>query len=400
MVNIKYIQKDIKMKNLYRTLFWVSASVILVLISLPVHAGNKDRAGQAAASHLLINPWAGTSGWGSAGISFTKGIEATFSNIAGMAFTRKTEVAYTNTQYMVGSKVMLNSIGIVQNLGQTKMGGERGNLGLTIMMMTFGKIPITTINQPEGGLGTFSPSMMNLALSYARSFNQNIHAGVKINLVNQNSADVSASGFTIDLGVQYVTGRNDQFHIGIALRNVGLPMKYKGDGMSLRSYLDNNTFISSLLVPTEEAEMPTLLALGVSYDFLFGDKSGNAEQGLKIRREDAMHRISLAGSFIANAYSRDQICFGIEYSLLDFFQLRGGYTFQGGMFDDEAVSTTNFLGPSLGVSLLAPLKKDKSMNSSTDLTKKFTSSRLAIDYSYRFTKEWSGCHAIGIRLIL
>ena len=388
------------MKNLYRTLFWVSASVILVLTSLSVHAGNKDRAGQAAAPHLLINPWAGTSGWGSAGVSFTKGIEATFSNIAGMAFTRKTEIAYTNIQYMVGSKIMINNLGIVQNLGQTKTGGERGNIGLTVMMMSFGKISITTESQPEGGLGTFSPSMMNLALSYARSFSQNIHAGAKFNLVNQNSADVSAMGFTIDLGVQYVSGRNDQFHIGIALRNIGLPMKYKGDGMSLRSYLSNNGFISSLLVPTEEAEMPTLLALGISYDFLFGDKSERAAQGMKIRREDAMHRISLAGSFIANAYSRDQISFGIEYSMLDFFQIRGGYTYEGGMFDDEAVSTSNFLGPSVGVSLLAPLKKDKTMDSSIDMTKKFTSSRLAIDYSYRFTKEYRGCHAVGIRLIL
>jgi hypothetical protein len=388
------------MKNLYRTLFWFSASVILVLTSLPVYAGNKDRAGQAAAPHLLINPWAATNGWGSAGVSFTKGIEATFSNIAGMAFSRKTEIAYTNIQYMLGSQVMINNLGLVQNLGQTKTGAERGNLGLTVMMMTFGKIPITTGDQPEGGLGTYSPSAMNLALSYARSFSENIHAGVKFNLVNQNSADVRASGFTIDLGVQYVSGRNDQFHIGITLRNIGLPMKYTGDGMNVRSYLSNNGFISSLSIPTEEAEMPTLLALGVSYDFLFGDNSENAGQGFKIRRENAIHRLSVAGSFIANAYSRDQIIFGVEYSWLDFFQVRGGYTITGGMYDEEAVSTSIFLGPSVGVSLLAPLKKDQLMSSSTDLTKKFTSSRLALDYSYRFTKEWKGCHAIGLRLIL
>jgi hypothetical protein len=388
------------MKNLYRTLFWFSASVILVLASLPVYAGNKDRAGQATAPHLLINPWAATNGWGSAGVSFTKGIEATFSNIAGMAFSRKTEVAYTNIQYMLGSQVMINNLGIVQNLGYTKTGTARGNLGLTVMMMTFGKIPITTVDQPEGGLGTFSPNAMSLALSYARSFSANIHAGAKFNLVNQNSADVKASGFTIDLGVQYVAGRNDQVHLGITLRNVGLPMKYTGDGMNVRSYLSNNGFISSLLIPTEEAEMPTLLALGVSYDFLFGNNSENAAPGGKLMREDAVHRLSVAGSFIANAYSRNQIIFGAEYSWLDFFQVRGGYTIEGGMYDEEAVSTSIFLGPSVGVSLLAPLKKDQLMSTSTDLTKRFTSSRLALDYSYRFTKEWKGCHAIGLRLIL
>lgn len=385
------------MKNLYRTLCLVSVSVILVLTSQPVKAGNRDRTGQAAASHLLINPWASTNGWGSAGISFTKGIEATFSNIAGMAFTRKTEIAYTNSIYMAGSKTMINSLGIVQNLGQTRAGGERGNIGLTIMMMNLGKIPITTTNSPEGGIGYFSPSTLNLALSYARSFSANVHAGAKFNLVNENSSDVKASGFTIDLGVQYVSGRNDQFHIGIALRNIGLPMKYKGDGMSLRSYIGENRFISSLFIGTEEAEMPTLLALGISYDFLFGDKSGG--QAVKIKREDAMHRISVAGSFIGNAYSRDQILFGVEYSWLDFFQARVGYKIEGGMFDDEAVATSNLSGPSAGASILVPLKKDKMMTSA-DITKKYATSRLAFDYSYRFSKVWRGCHAIGLRLIL
>ena len=383
------------MKNLYRTLFIVSVSIILVLTPWSSYAGNKDRAGQAAAPHLLINPWASTNGWGTAGISFTKGIEATFSNVAGMAFTRKTEIAYTNTLYNFGSSVMINNLGVVQNLGESKSGGQLGNLGLTVMIMSFGKIPITTENQPEGGLGYFSPSLMNLSLSYARSFSANVHAGITFNVVNQNAADVNATGFTINAGVQYLAGRNDQFHIGVALRNIGLPMKYKGDGMNLRTSLTNKEFVSSLLVPTEEAEMPALLALGVSYDFLFGDKT--KAEGAKIRRENAMHRISLAGSFIANAYSRDQIIFGMEYSLLDIFQVRGGYTITGGMFDVNAVSTSNFSGPSAGVSILAPLRKAPQ---SSSMATKFTSSRLAIDYSYRFTKEWKGCHSIGVRIIL
>jgi len=381
------------MKNLYRTLFIVSVSIILVLISWSSYAGNKDRAGQAASSHLLINPWASTNGWGSAGISFTKGVEATFSNIAGMAFTRKTEIAYTNTLYNVGSSVMINSIGIVQNLGENKSGGQLGNLGLTVKIMNFGKVPISTEAQPEGGLGYYSPNLMNLALSYARSFSQNVHAGITFNLVNETSADINATGFTINAGVQYLAGRNDQFHIGVAMRNIGLPMKYKGDGMNRRAQLPRNEFVSSLLTPTDEAEMPALLALGISYDFLFGDKS--KAEGAKIRRENATQRLTLAGSFIANAYSRDQIIFGAEYSLMDFFQVRAGYTIVGGMSDKNAISASNFPGPSVGVSLLAPLKKEKSPTAA-----KFTTSRLAIDYSYRFTTNWRGCHAIGARIIL
>ena len=392
------------MKNRYRTLVRVSVlTVIAMSMSLSASAGNKDRSGQAACAFLLYNPWASTNGWGTAGISHTKGIEATFSNVAGMAFTKKTEIAYSNTMYMFQSKTNINSIGIVQNLGETKSGGERGNLGATVMVMNSGKIPITTVEQPEGGLGYFTLSMMNIGLSYARSFSDQVHAGVTVNVNNQKAKDVSATGFTINLGIQYVTGKNDQYQIGVAIRNFGLPLKYKGDGMSLRANLPGNTFVSSLLIATEESEMPVLLALGTSYDFLFGEKTKSESiPGRKVSRADAMHRITLAGAFIANAYSQDQIIFGIEYSLLDYFQVRGGYTIQGPLykFDEfkkdkdgnpKAKNTyaTNFAGPSVGTSILIPLKKGG-----------VGPSRLAIDYSYRFTIEYGGCHAIGARLIL
>ena len=377
------------MKNKHKTL--VKSSILIVAaisMMMPLKAGNKDRSGQAACAFLLYNPWASTNGWGTAGVSHTKGIEATFSNVAGMAFTKKTEVAFTNTMFMQKSETMINSIGIVQNLGQTKQGNDRGNLGATVMIMSPGKIIKTTENQPEGGLGYFTHSMMNIAVSYALSFSDAIHAGITFGVNNQSAPEVSATGFTINAGIQYVTGRNDQFQIGVALRNFGMPIRYKGDGMMTRSTLPGNTFVSSLMIATEESEMPVLLALGASYDFLFGEKTkSGGEPSLKIRREDAMHRITLAGSFVANAYSRDQIVLGLEYSLLDYFQVRGGYMLFG-TFNKEK-SASNFTGPSLGASLLAPLKKGG-----------VGPSRLAIDYSYRFTNEYNGCHAIGARLIL
>jgi len=135
-----------------------------------------------------------------------------------------------------------------------------------------------------------------------------------------------------------------------------------------------------------------LLALGASYDFLFGDKMRKTNEGgetMKIRRENAMHRITLAGAFVANAYSTDQIIFGLEYSLLDYFQVRGGYTLESTIFDKNTSFKSNFTGPAVGSSILIPLKKGGT-----------SPSRLAIDYSYRFTDEYRGSHAIGARLIL
>lgn len=372
------------MKNIQRTVI----ALLLVVLVVPVKAGNNDRAGQAAAAHLLINPWAATNGWGGAGISFTKGVQSTYTNVAGMAFVKKTEIGYSNTLYNMGSETMINALGLAQGLGKD---GSKGILGLSAMIMSLGNIPRSTVDYPEG-VGTFPATVTNIGVSYALSFSDFIHSGISFKLINETTSNATATGFAIDAGVQYVTGRNDQFRLGVVLKNVGMPMRYSGDGLSLRSYLNRNSFPSTVLVPSESSEMPALLGLGISYDFLFGSKKGTGNKD--IDREDAKNRISLAGSYIANAYSRDQFVLGLEYSLLEIFQVRCGYTVENFRLEEDTKklvinTNSNLAGPSAGMSVLIPLSKNTE-----------SESRLALDYSYRFTKSWGGCHAIGVRIIL
>ena len=80
------------MKQIYRIAFACVVSGILISSSNISFAGNPDRAGQAGASELLINPWARSSGWGGAGSGGIRGIEAMFGNVAGIAGIKKTEV--------------------------------------------------------------------------------------------------------------------------------------------------------------------------------------------------------------------------------------------------------------------------------------------------------------------
>ena len=55
--------------------------LITVLSSCSVWAGNEDRAGSAGATDLLINPWARSSAWGSAGLSSVNVLEVVFLNV-------------------------------------------------------------------------------------------------------------------------------------------------------------------------------------------------------------------------------------------------------------------------------------------------------------------------------
>ena len=111
------------------------------------YAGNSDRAGQAGATELLINPWARSSGFAGANTASARGLEAQYLNVAGLAYTEKTEVLFANTQWLVGSGVMINSFGLSQKIG------DAGVIGLGVMNMSFGEIDITTADLPEGGIG-------------------------------------------------------------------------------------------------------------------------------------------------------------------------------------------------------------------------------------------------------
>jgi hypothetical protein len=217
---------------------------------------------------------------------------------------------------------------------------------------------------------------------------------------------VSATGVAIDVGVQYVNGAYKNFKIGVALKNIGLPMRFKGDGLDTRGIIARTDHEVTLNNRSEANQLPALLAIGLSYDFLFFseeyqsmDKDLRKQQGLT--REDAIHRLTLAGSYTANSYSRDVFALGIEYGFMQYFMVRAGYNIEGGFFKtekskenkgtfDSPTADSWYMGPSAGVTAAIPLAKKTSASKA----------KLLIDYAYRFTYKWKGIHCIGVTLNL
>ena len=355
------------MKNRYIILVMVSFVSLLSVGS--ALAGNDDRRGTAGANELLINPWARSSGWGGVNTANGIGIDALFTNVAGLTFLEKTELLYTNTQWFSGYGGTINAFGLGQPIG------KRGVLGLSVVSMGFGDIPITTVNSPEQGAnGTFSPTLMNISASYAHKFSQSIRGGVNIKIITESTDNVSGTGVAIDAGIQYVTGEDDNIKFGIALKNVGTPMSFSGDGMSL-TLVNDQDVTSTYETRSASFEMPTCLNIGGAYDFLF---------------EALDQRLTVAASFTSNAFLRDDYKLGLEYSIFNILQLRAGYTFQCGLWNSDT-RVTAYTGPSAGASVAIPLKK-RSANTSVPT--------IRIDYSYRAAAPFSGSHSIGIGINL
>jgi hypothetical protein len=335
-----------------------------VMAGTSAFAGNPDRAGSAGATQLLINPWARSAGWGLANTASIRGVESMYGNIAGLSRVNRTEVLFSSTRWLEGSGVSINSVGLGQKLGAS------GVLGISAMTMGFGDLEVTTFDVPEGGRGTFRPSLANIGVGYSKSFSNSIHGGLLVRVVSESIANVRTQGIAFDAGIHYVTGPKDNVHFGISLKNVGPAMHFVGDGLSVQGLLLQGSDQMTLQHRSDRFEIPSLLNIGMAYDWYIGE----------------LNRITIAGTFISNSFTKDQGVLGLEWAFRRMFHLRGGFLFEQGITND-AERTTVFTGPSGGLSVDLPFGEENK-------------SAFAIDYSYRATNPFNGVHAIGLRISL
>jgi hypothetical protein len=290
-------------------------------------------------------------------------------NVAGTAFTQKTELMFCHTNWLVGTGIGINSFGFTQRVGET------GAIGLGVMSMDFGDIDITTVDLPEGGIGTFHPTYTNIALSFAKGFSQNIYGGVVVKAISESIADVAARGVALDAGIQYVTGKYEQVKFGISLRNVGPRMRFSGDGLSFKGVAPSGTYAMTVQQRSADFDLPTLVNIGGSYDFYFSKDSTSMKN----------HRITAAGNFTSNSFSKDEFRAGVEYAWKSMFMVRGGFVYEEGITSKE-LSTSAFTGLSAGATVELPFGK--------------RGSTFGIDYSYRATNFFGGVHSFGARINL
>ena len=345
----------------------LSLAFLLGINAPQAFAGNEDRSGQAGCAELLINPWAASSGWGNAGMSFVKGTEAIWGNVAGISGITSLDVNFSHTDWLAGSDIKISSFGLLARVGESSV------LGLSFMSFNIGEIMETTVEAPDGGIGTFEPNLMNINLAFAKTFSNSISGGFNLKIISESIANMGATGVALDAGIQYVTGPFDNVHFGITLKNIGPTMKFSGDGLSFKAFLQTGTSLQHTIIQrADQFELPTQLSIAAAYDFHF-----------------EMSRLTLAGNFISNSFTKDQIVAGVEYAWREYFLLRAGYTFEKGIFggiEDEECMNLN-RGLSAGCSFQIPISK------------KEDAPKFAVDYSFRQTYNYSGTHSVGARLI-
>lgn len=333
----------------------------LLMCSTALYAGNPDRTGAAGGMQLLVNPWARSNALAGANVADGTPVESMFLNVGGLAFVEQTEINFTNVNYLSGSEISINSVGLAQRIGETSA------LGLAVTSYGFGDIRRTTTQTPEGDGTVFNVGMLNIGLSYAKAFSNSIYGGISLKVLNESVADMKSTGVAIDAGIKYVTGDRDQVKFGITLKNVGPPMSFSGDGLSFETIAPDDEYFTTVEWRSDKYELPSLVSIGFSYDFLFSES----------------HNLTLHGAFTANSFSYDNFMLAADYNFNRMFYLRAGYHYEPGIFSDNDRRYV-YTGPSFGGGLQFTFGENKT--------------RISVDYAYRASQPFKGTHAIGARI--
>jgi hypothetical protein len=328
--------------------FYIKLIIILVAISLAYqngYSGPRKKYGTLAAPELLIPIGSSGTSLGGSNLATVTGIDAMYWNPAGLS-----QINTTSGEVMFSSMNYIADINMNYFAGIVKVGGL-GSIGGSIRALSFGDEIVTTELAPEGTGATFSPTYIVGTLSFARAMTDKIHFGTNVKLISEQIAEVSATGFAFDFGLQYVAGVTG-IRFGIALKNLGSSLKFDGPGLD-RTFTENGT-TTVRRVTLQEFDLPTNLEIGLGYSATFS-KNNN---------------VILSTTFQNSSYSSDEYKFGLEYNYNQMLFLRGAFTVYP---DNSDIDDTNksLFGPAFGAGLKYP----------------FGSLTLGFDYAYRVINE-------------
>jgi len=187
--------------------------------------------------------------------------------------------------------------------------GKYGVFGISFISVDYGEVIGTMVDKttPQGYIetGIFTPSAYSLGFGYAKRLTDRFSVGGQIKLVNENlgESNIPLSDGSItesknqltpiayDFGTLFYTGFKS-LAFGMSVRNFSPEVKYEDESFQLPL-----TFIMSISM-----DLIDLLNLHV------------VDQSLLLS-VDAMHFRS----------QKEQICIGLDYSIMKLFSLRGGY---------------------------------------------------------------------------
>lgn len=278
------------------------ALLILAIFTSVSFAGDVARKGTTGAEQLLIPVGARGIATGGAFVANMTGIESIYYNPAGVAVNGRSEAMFNYMTYI--ADINISYFAAVAALG------DFGSLGLSFKTIDFGDIPVTTVYNPDGTGANYSPNYIVAGLTYSKIITDRVSIGVNAKLISETIMDASASGAALDFGVQYRF--NNNLSLGATVMNIGSNMEYSGPSLKQRTSIPGSSLQGNpgvYEIDTEPFQIPSYFELSLAYMYDFNEQNS----------------MNIASRFRNNNNLEDAFSFGLEYSFMNMFFVRGGY---------------------------------------------------------------------------
>lgn len=280
------------------------AMVLMALGLGGTPALGQNKVGTTSATFLNAGIDARGAAMGNAQVAIADRVSALHWNPAGIAKITGHAAAFTHADWFLDTQ--LQNVGVVLN------GGQMGNLGLSLTAYNYGEIEVTRVDVPEGTGEMFSPLDLALGLTYARNLTTRFALGGTARYVRQTIWNSSATGFAVDLGVNYRTDFRNM-RIGMAITNFGTDMQMSGKDLRVAHDTDPNNAGNNDRLParmeTDSWPMPLNFRVGLAMDLV------SSSSQIITLAADAQQPNDQSASVNA----------GLEYTFRQLVFLRGGY---------------------------------------------------------------------------
>ena len=275
---------------------------------------DREKLAQTGFKFLSIAGDARAAGLSAAMTAREGGAAMLFYNPAGMAwFDGATDVSLSQTSWIAD---------ITHNHGAVALrpaGGRFGVVGVSLSFADYGELTETIYADNEQGfleLGTFAPSAFAVGVGYANAVTEQFSVGGQVKYASEDLGDAVSD---VDGAGGY---ERESIQEGTLAYDIGV--HYKTGFESLSFAVSARNFAPEVTFAEESFQLPLTLQIGVAMDVL------------DLTSLDPGTHSLIVGVDAANPRDfSEQLKVGAEYTFLDAFSLRGGYTFPT---DEEGVS--------------------------------------------------------------
>lgn len=262
---------------------------VLIILSLNAFAQDFKKTGTAGFTFLEIPVSARAAGLGESSIALPDlNSAAVFSNPGALGYTKKMHsLSIHYSPWFADIRNYATSYAYNSDLGV---------IGIGAVVLDYGSMPRTVKLSGQRiyeQIGTYNANAIALGLTYSKQLTDKFSFGVTAKYVNEKIDIYNASNVIMDGGVLYYTGLSS-LRIGAAIQNFGTNAKFK-----------NSSF-----------KMPAQFRIGAAAEVYQND----------------MNQITVIAEAVHPTDADERLNMGLEYRLMDFLTLRGGYKF---FYDEE-----------------------------------------------------------------